>query len=145
MLQFVTRIPYINNISGRFQLCMSRFFVSKQCIIGKCLTKGRKLLFELFIIFFTCLLVCGRAFPGGVLPYKSDGVKIYQNLVLWACPKFIPPLRGTNSTTTNYITALQILIYSEKDNYRTLSSEGLFETIIINLTETTGDSSHFGF
>ena len=34
------------------------FFVSKQSVIRKCLTKDRKLLFELFIIFFTSLCVC---------------------------------------------------------------------------------------
>ena len=36
--------------------------------------------------------------------------KRYQNLVLWACPKFISTLRGSNSTTTNYITGTAILI-----------------------------------
>ena len=43
-----------------------------------------------------------------------------------------PPLRGTNSTTTNYITGTANF-NSNKDNFRTLSSQGLFESIVINL------------
>ena len=48
------------------------------------------------------------------------------------------PLRGTNSTTTNHIT-------NNKDNFRTLSSQGLFESIVINLTETTLAAVILGF
>ena len=33
----------------------------------------------------------------------------------------------------------------KKDNYRTLSSEGLFESIVINLTETTLATVILGF
>ena len=80
-------------------------------------------------------------FPRGVLPYKSGGVALrkisrtYQNLVLWAChlvTNSFPPLRGTNSTTTNYITGTANF-HSNKDNFRTLSSQGRFESIVINL------------
>ena len=41
-----------------------------------------------------------------------------------------PPLRGTNpATTTHMFLALQILIvHVYKDNFRTLSSQGLFES-----------------
>ena len=46
---------------------------------------------------------------------------------------------GTSSTATNCITllALQILIVLNKDNFRTLSSQGCFESFVISLTETT--------
>ena len=76
-------------------------------------------------------------FPRGVLPYKSGGVALRKisNLVLWAChlvTNSFPPLRGTNSTTTNYITGTANC-NSNKDNFRTLSSQGRFERIVINL------------
>ena len=84
-------------------------------------------------------------FPRGVLPYKSGGGALqkisrtplngYQNLVLLACQlvtNSFSPLRGTNSTTTNYITGTANF-NSNKDNFRTLSSQGRFENIVINL------------
>ena len=80
-------------------------------------------------------------FPRRVLPYKSGGVALrkisrpYQNLVSWAChlvTNSFPPLRGTNSTTTNYITGTANF-RSNKDNFRTLSSQGRFESLVINL------------
>ena len=51
-------------------------------------------------------------------------------------PKSFPPLRGTNSTTTNHITSTPNF-NSNKNSFRTLSSQRLFESIVINLTETT--------
>ena len=78
---------------------------------------------------------------GGVLPYKSGRgalrkiSRTYQNLVLWAChlvTNSFPPLRGTNSTTTNYINGTANF-HSNKDTFRTLSSQGRFESIVINL------------
>ena len=61
--------------------------------------------------------------------------KRYQNLVLWACHlvtnSFSPP-RRTNSTTTNNITGTANF-NSNKDNFRTLCSQGRFESIVINL------------
>ena len=47
-------------------------------------------------------------------------------------PNSFPLLRGTNSTTTNYITGAANF-NSKKDNFRTVSSQGLFENIVINL------------
>ena len=51
-------------------------------------------------------------------------------------PNSFPPLRGTNSTTAKYIIGTANF-NSSKDNFRTLSSQGLFESIVMNLTETT--------
>ena len=52
--------------------------------------------------------------PGGVLPYKSDRatsrkilrtpLKVTRDLFYGRVPNSFPPLRGTNSTTTNYVT-----------------------------------------
>ena len=83
----------------------------------------------------------------GVLPYKSDGGarrKISRTLrkgtrilLHGPVPNSFPPLRAsTNSTTTNHIT-FTANFNSNKDNFRTLSSQGPFESIVINLTETT--------
>ena len=47
-------------------------------------------------------------------------------------PNSFPTLRGTNSTITNYITGTANF-NSNKDNFRILSSQGLFESIVINL------------
>ena len=61
--------------------------------------------------------------------------KRYQNLVLWAChlvTNSFSPLRRTNSTTTNNITGTANF-NSNKDNFRTLCSQGRFESIVINL------------
>ena len=83
-----------------------------------------------------------------VLPYKNDGgarrkisrapLRGTRILFYGHVPNSFPPLRGTNSTTTNHIT-------SNKDNFRTLSSQGLFESIVINLTETTLAAVILGF
>ena len=61
--------------------------------------------------------------------------KRYQNLVLWAChlvTNSFSPLRRTNSTTTNNITGTANF-NSNKDKFRTLCSQGRFESIVINL------------
>ena len=42
------------------------------------------------------------------------------------------PLRGTNPTTTNYITGTANF-NGNKDNFPILSSQGLFESIVIYL------------
>ena len=47
-----------------------------------------------------------------------------------SCRNSFPPVGGTNSTTTNYITGTANS-NSNEDNFR------LFESIVINLTETT--------
>ena len=72
---------------------------------------------------------------GGValLLYKSDGrtpLKGTRILFYGRVPNSFPPVRATNSTTTNYITGTANSNGNE-DNFR------LFESIIINLTETT--------
>ena len=45
-------------------------------------------------------------------------------------PNSFPPLRGNNFTTTNYI-AGTANFNSNKDNFRILSSQGIFESIIV--------------
>ena len=72
---------------------------------------------------------------GGValLLYKSDGrtpLKGTRILFYGRVPNSFPPVRATNSTTTNYITGTANSNGNE-DNFR------LFESIVINLTETT--------
>ena len=62
--------------------------------------------------------------------------KRYQNLVYGRVPNSFPPLRGTNSTTTNYIAGTAYL-NSNKDNFRTPSPQGLLESVVINLYQTT--------
>ena len=79
---------------------------------------------------------------GGVLAYKSDRgarrkflrtlLKGTRILFYGRVPNSFPLLRGTNSTTTNYITGAANF-NSKKDNFRTVSSQGLFENIVINL------------
>ena len=83
-------------------------------------------------------------FPGGgeVLRYKSVGgargkisithLKGTRILFYGRVPNSFTPLRGTNSTTKNVITGTANF-NSNKDNFRTLSSQGLFESIVINL------------
>ena len=78
----------------------------------------------------------------GVLAYKSDGsarrkfsrtpLKGTRILFYGRVPNSFTLLRGTNSTTTNYITGAANF-NSKKDNFRTVSSQGLFENIVINL------------
>jgi len=82
-------------------------------------------------------------FPrGGVLPYKSDrgacwkvsrtpqkGTRI---LFYGRVPNSFPPLTGIRTTTKKYTTSTANF-NSNKDNFRTLSSRGLFESIVINL------------
>ena len=88
------------------------------------------------------LLGCVAARGGrGLLPYKSDEaasrkisttpLKGTRILFYGRVPNSFPPLRGTNSTTTNYITGTANF-NSNKDNFRTFSSQGLFESIFIN-------------
>ena len=73
--------------------------------------------------------------PKGEVPYKKwrgcsmenfeNTPKRYQNLFFYGhVSNSFPPLRGTSSTTTNF--------NSSKDNSWTLSSQGLFESIVIN-------------
>ena len=79
---------------------------------------------------------------GGVLAYKSEGgarrkssrtpLKGTRILFYGRVPNSFPLLRGTNSTTTNYITGAGNF-NSKKDNFRTVSSQGVFENIVINL------------
>ena len=70
--------------------------------------------------------------PGGIVPYKSDGgacwkisgthLKSTRIYFHWCDPKSLPPLRGTNLTTTNYITGTANF-NGNKDDFRTLSSQ----------------------
>ena len=81
-----------------------------------------------------------------VLPHKSDGgacrkiartpLKGTRILFYGLVPNSFPPLRGANSTTTNYITGTPNF-NSDENSFRTLSSQRLFGSIVINLTETT--------
>ena len=94
------------------------------------------------------MVICSKYIPfflpRRVLPYESEvGArrKILRTLLKGTRILFyerIPGsqihfrvLRGTNSTTTNYITGTAHF-NSIKDNFRTLSSQGLFESILIN-------------
>ena len=64
---------------------------------------------------------------GGVLPYKSDGgaswkilrtlVKGTRILFYGRVPNSCSPARGTNSTTTNYITGTGRFNNNNKDNF----------------------------
>ena len=84
------------------------------------------------------------------LPYKSDGGvrrKILRTplkgtrILFYGCvPYLFPPLRGTNSTTTKYIIGTANFD-SNKDIFRTLSSQGRFG----NLYWDNSGSSHFRF
>ena len=81
---------------------------------------------------------------GGLLPYKSDEgarQKISRTLLKGTrilyyghVPNSFPSLRGTNSTTTNYITGTAFLL---KDFWKVLN--------VINLTETTLAAVILGF
>ena len=78
---------------------------------------------------------------GGVLAYKNDWsarrkcsrtpLKGTRILFYGRVPNSFPLLRGTNSTTTNYITGAANF-NSKKDNFRTVSSQRLFENNVIN-------------
>ena len=81
--------------------------------------------------------------PGrGVLPYKSEGgarrkisrttLKGIRVLFYGRVQNSFPPLRRTNSTTTIYVTG-SVNFNSNEDNFGKLSSQGLFENIVINL------------
>ena len=72
-------------------------------------------------------------------PVKGRRILCYGHV-----PNKFPPLRGTNSTITNYITGTANL-NSNKDDVQTVSSQGFFETIVINLTETTLAAMILGF
>ena len=68
-----------------------------------------------------------------LLLYKSDGrtpQKGTRILFYGRVPTSFPPVRATNSTTTNYITGTANS-HGNEHNFR------LFESIVINLTETT--------
>ena len=79
---------------------------------------------------------------GGVLPYKSDGgarwkicrtpLKGTRILFYGRVPNSFPLLRGIISTTKNYINGTANF-HSNEVNFRTLSSQGLFKSIVINL------------
>ena len=60
-------------------------------------------------------------------PLKGSRILFYGRV-----PNSFPTLRGNNSTTTYCITGTANF-NSNKDNFRTLSSQGLFESIVINL------------
>jgi len=64
-------------------------------------------------------------------PLKGTRILFYGRV-----PNSFPSLRGTNSTTTNYTTGTPNF-NSNENSFRTLSSQRLFESIVINLTETT--------
>ena len=91
---------------------------------------------------------------GGVPSYKKDGgacrkistthLKGTRILFYGRVPNSFPPLRGTNSITTNFITGTANC-NSRKHNFRTVSSQALFESIVINLTEATLAAVIFGF
>ena len=83
--------------------------------------------------------------PGGergLLPYKSDEaasrkisttpLKGTRILFYGRVPNSFPLLKGTDSTTTNYISGAANF-NSKEDNFRIVSSQGLFENIVINL------------
>ena len=82
--------------------------------------------------------VCQQT-PRGVLPYKCEEgahreisrkpLKGTRILFYGRVPNLFPSLRGTNSISTNHIT---VNFTSNKDNFRTLSSQGRFESIVIN-------------
>ena len=65
----------------------------------------------------------------GVLVGKFQGTRI---LFYGRVPNSIPPLRGSNSTTTNNITGTTNF-NTNNDNFLKFSSQGLFESIVINL------------
>ena len=69
-------------------------------------------------------------------PVKGRRILCYGHV-----PNKFPPLRGTNSTITNYITGTANL----NSNVQTVSSQGFFEGIVINLTETTLAAMILGF
>ena len=69
-------------------------------------------------------------------PVKGRRILCYGHV-----PNKFPPLRGTNSTITNYITGTANL----NSNVQTVSSQGFFESIVINLTETTLAAMILGF
>jgi len=85
------------------------------------------------------------SFPRGggeALPYKRDGgarrkisitpLNGTRILFYGRVPNSFPPLRGIISTAKNYITGTANF-NSNEVNFRTLSSQGLFESIVINL------------
>ena len=88
------------------------------------------------------------------LPYKSDGdvrrkllrtpLKGTRILFYGCVPYLFPPQRGTNSTTTKYIIGTANFD-SNKDIFRTLSSQGRFGSIVINLYWDNSGRGHFRF
>ena len=74
----------------------------------------------------------------------ENAPKRYQDLVLWACPKFISTPKRYKFNNNNYITGT-VNFNSNKDNFRTLSPQGRFESIVINLYPNNCGSYHFRF
>ena len=78
-------------------------------------------------------------------PQKGTRILFYRHL-----PNSLPPLWGTNSTTTNCITGTANFNVN-KDNFWTLCSQGLFASIVINLYQApkryrdNSGSSYFRF
>ena len=78
-------------------------------------------------------------------PPKGTRILFYGHV-----PNSFPPLRGTNSTTTNYITGTANFNVN-KDYFWTLCSQGLFASIVINLYQApkryrdNSGSSYFRF
>ena len=78
-------------------------------------------------------------------PPKGTRILFYGHV-----PNSFPPLRGTNSTTTNYITGTANFS-ANKDNFWTLWSQRLFASIVINLYQApkryrdNSSSSYFRF
>ena len=73
-------------------------------------------------------------------PLKGTRILFYGRV-----PNSVQPLRDTKSTTTtNYITETANF-NSNKDDFQTLCSRRLFESIVINLTETTLAAVILGF
>ena len=78
-------------------------------------------------------------------PQKGTRILFYGHV-----PHSFPPLRGSNSTTTNYITGTANFNVN-KDYFWTLCSQGLFASIVINLYQAperyrdNSGSSYFRF
>ena len=104
------------------------------------------MLFNLYVNDLSSALPSGVVshFPrggGGVLSYKSDGgarrkisrTPLKGTIVLfYGCvPNSLPPLRGTNSTTTHDTTGTANF-NSNKDDFGAFSSQERFESIVIN-------------
>ena len=65
--------------------------------------------------------------------FREHPIKVPESFCFfyWRVPNSFAPLRGTNSTT-NYITGTANC-NGNKDNFGTISYQGVFESIVINL------------